>query len=111
MSTTPPQPNPSPEPASSEDVLALLSHIVSLQARFDALNAMVEVLASKQKIPLDVFRAKMKEIYSVCHQKRLEPIEDVDPAAAAKIDQRGDRPEIDPDLLGDFFFGDGGKSS
>ena len=97
-------PNPKNEPASSEDFLALISHIVSLQARCDALNAMVEVLASREKIPLAQFREKMKEIYVTSYQKRLEPIEDSDPAAAAKIDQRGDMPALDPDLLKDLFF-------
>ena len=94
--STPPEPE---DPVTSKDVEVLISHILSLQARLDALNAMVEVMASRQKLPLSLFRSTMKQIYDTCLQKRLEPIEDVDQAAAAKLDPRGDAPDIDPDLL------------
>ena len=97
---------PEPEPpVTSKDVAALISQIVSLQARLDALNAIVEVMAERHKWPLDLMRQKQHEIYAACLQKRLEQIEDVDPEAAAQIDQRGDTPAIDPDLLRDLRQG------
>lgn len=100
--STPSEPD---QPVSAKDVEMLISHIVSLQARVDALNAMVEVLASREKIPLELFRSTTKKIYDTCLQKRLEPIEEIDQGAAAKLDPRGDTPDIDPDLLRDLRQG------
>ena len=102
LMSTPPEPE---QPVSAKDVEVLISHIVSLQARLDALNAMVEVMASHQKMPLSLFRSSMKKIYDTCLQKRLEPIEEIDQAGAAKLDPRGDTPDIDPDLLRDLRQG------
>ena len=100
--STPPEPEP---PVTSKDVAALISQIVSLHSRLDALNAIVEVMAERHKWPIDLLRKKQHEIYSASLQKRLEQIEGLDPEAAAQIDQRGQMPAIDPDLMNDLRFG------
>ena len=93
-----------PEP-SDDTLAAVISQNIGLQARIDALNAMVEVLASRSGVNLQVFRATSEKIRAASYQKRLERIEDQSPEASAKIDQREDMPSIDPDLMNDLRSG------
>jgi hypothetical protein len=101
---------PSPEPNPDDGHAATISQLVVLHARLDALNAIVEVLTSKQQMPLDVVRDTQQKIYAASLQKRLEQIEGLSPEAAARIDQRGDMPSIDPDLMKHLKFGWNGES-
>ena len=85
---------------------ALTSHIVSLQARCDALSIAVHLLAVKLGFPLSAVQRLLGTAYDTAHQKRLERIEDQSPLWASKVDQREALGDIDPDLLKGLEFED-----
>jgi hypothetical protein len=85
---------------------ALTSHIVSLQARCDALSIAVHLLAVKLGLPRSSVQRLLKTGYDTSLQKRLERIEDQSPLWASKIDQRESLGDIDPDLLKGLEFED-----
>jgi hypothetical protein len=93
-----------------ETFSAILSHMVRLQSRVDALTGIVELLALRQGSTRAQFRSAIKSLTDSCVQKRLEKIEDLSPGMAAKIDHREDIPEIDPEILGYLRFDDETRS-
>ena len=81
-----------------------VSHIVALQARCDALEAVIVLLAKHHGVKSENAYALLETIRATSHQKRLETIEDRSPSMAAKIDRRIDISVIDPDLLKSLHF-------
>jgi hypothetical protein len=66
----------------------LIRHIAALQARCDALEAVVEVIAINHGSTREKYQAVLETARERALQFRLERIEDQNPAAAAKIDDR-----------------------
>jgi hypothetical protein len=93
-----------------ENFSAILSQMVRLQSRVDALTAIMELLALRCGSTRDQFRSAVKSLTDACIQKRLEKIEDRAPRMAAKIDQREDIPDIDPEILRYLRFDDETRS-
>ena len=92
-----------PEPI-VEALSALTSQIVALHARCDALSTLVQVLATNQGAQRKDVLAVLETVRATCLQKRLEQIEDQSPRWAARIDQRPEAGEVDPNLLKSLRF-------
>jgi hypothetical protein len=92
----------------SDSEAALVSHIINLQARIDALTAVVELLALNNGSTRDKFRHGLQTVIDASIQKRLEKLEAQSPRAAALVDLRKEMPEIDQKFLDALEF-DGEK--
>lgn len=92
----------------SDSEAALVSHIINLQARIDALTAIVELLALNNGSTREKFRHGLKTVIDASIQKRLEKLEAQSPRAAALVDLRKEMPEIDQKFLDALEF-DGEK--
>lgn len=88
-----------PTGATGKLAAATTSHILNLQARCDALEAMVTVLGMHLGAERKDIRDQMEIIYATAHHKRLESVEDVDPEIAAKLPNQPDLGLVDIDLL------------
>lgn len=78
--------------------------ILTLQARCDALAAVVRMLAGRLGADTAKFPEGLEIIVETCRQLRLEKVEDRSPTLAARLDQRGPFVQLDPDLLDLFHF-------
>jgi hypothetical protein len=77
---------------------ATLYKLLQLQARCDALDAVVDALASKAGVT-DNVRDSLERVASAYLQTYLERVEKLSPEQAAQIDMRGPHPKIDATLL------------
>jgi hypothetical protein len=82
----------------------LVAHIVALQARCDAMEALFFLMAKQLGAKREAVDAFLETIRATAHQKRLETIEDRSPSMAAKLDRRIDISKLDPDLLKNLHF-------
>jgi hypothetical protein len=78
-----------------QSVLGLLRRSIEMQARNDALEAMVLTLAAKNGIPEAKAKAAMAQVEKASLQHRLEQVEQSDSSLAAELDRRPDRLDID----------------
>lgn len=85
---------------------ALVSQIVSLQARVDGLAALVEILALRAGSDREKVKAALKTVSDSSLQARLARLEDQSAQAAAWIDRREDIAGLDLDLSGELGFED-----
>lgn len=92
-----------------EIINALLGQLLALQARCDALETLVQILAVKQGSRRENVQAVMEKVRATYLQKRLARIEDRDPATAAQIDWRSDLSTVDDKLLDQLRFPDDPK--
>lgn len=69
------------------------------QARLDALQAAVIGLATGAGIPQKVFLARLSAWREAFYQKRLDDLENENPAAAAAAYIRRGIPDLDPEIL------------
>ena len=88
----------------AKEKAALVFHIINLQARIDALTAIVEILAVGHGSNHDKFYSALQTVIDASVQKRLERIERQSPAEAALIDLRKEFPEIDQKFLDELKF-------
>ena len=90
--------------------LGLTRKVMALQARCDALDAVVEVMALKLGSTRQKFLEGRKRVCAAALQKRLETVEAVDPSAACSIDDRTDSVPLDMNILRGLVFDDEGDS-
>lgn len=77
----------------------LIGHVLALQARCDALEIILRSLAVSGGADVAGFDETCRIVRATCAQRRLEPIEDLSPASAARLDWRDDAGPIDAELL------------
>jgi hypothetical protein len=87
-----------------EIVDATTRHIVQLQARCDALAALVLVLGKQLGAEPEKLREALGTVQATAYHKRLETLEDQSPTSAARLDQREDLSNVDWDLLKHLRF-------
>ena len=78
---------------------AMTSHILKLQARCDALEAMVLALGMHLGAERKDIRDQLETACATYHHKRLEALEDLDPEVAANLPNQPDLGAVDLDLL------------
>lgn len=92
----------------SEDIdafaKATTKHIIALQARVDALTAMVTLLATHLGADASGVRASLRGVEAASTQKRFEELEQLSPRLAADLDDREEMPEQWLDLLDHLRF-------
>ena len=66
----------------------LTAKCIRLEARCDALDTALCVLAIRHGIPRERIEAAIDKATALHHQKRLERIESLDPGLAASLDRR-----------------------
>lgn len=76
-----------------------IADMLHLSARVEGLELMVVALGAKLGWPQDHVISTLRKAQNTLHQKRLERVEDLNPAAAAAADSRREVPEIDEILL------------
>jgi hypothetical protein len=69
-------------------IQALAARTVEIQARCDALGSLVAALAMRTGVPQAKAEQAVEKMTAHFHQKRLERLEDTDPAGAAALDNR-----------------------
>jgi hypothetical protein len=82
-----------------DEQLALLRHVMFLQAKLDALTLAVELLAKNNGSTSQQFRDGLQTLTQTILQKRLERIEGQAPQWAALIATGIDLPKVDQSLL------------
>ena len=82
----------------SKAIQSILGRTLMAEARCDALQATVALLATKQGLDSDRVMAAIDQAAKGAFQKRLEEVEKIDPALAAELDPRPERIDMD-DLL------------
>lgn len=88
----------------AKEKAALIFQIINLQARIDALDALVQILAVGHGSNTEQFQAAHKKTVDAFVQKRLEKLENQSPAEAASIDLRKEAPDIDQSFLDALKF-------
>lgn len=76
-----------------------ISQSIHLAARVDGLELVLVALGKKLGWPPEQLVAMTRKVQATCHQKRLERVEERNPAAAASADTRESMPDIDEALL------------
>ncbi len=89
----------SADPQFYECVKVLLAKAMRLEARCDALEIAVGVLAKKAGLPEEKLLKYVAQVTELSFQKRLERAEGVNPEIAAEIDYRPELPELPDELL------------
>lgn len=92
-------------------VKVTMAHNIRLQARVDALTALVTLLARNAGAAPEAVNKTLRNVEAAALQKRLEAVENQSPELAAEIDPRGDMPDIDLSLLERLKFDEDGQSS
>lgn len=87
----------------------LISQILHLQARCDALDGLVQMLMLKQGVDAETLHKTLRAVRATAFQKRLEALEDSNPALAALLAQNQSMQDIDLDLLDGLRFEDDGS--
>jgi hypothetical protein len=90
----------------AKEKAALVFHIINLQARIDAVTAIVASLAIGHGSTHDKFYSALKTVIDASVQKRLEQMEGQNPGEAALIDLRKEIPDIDQKFLDELKFDD-----
>jgi hypothetical protein len=78
---------------------ATSAKLVHLEARCDALAAVLCVVARKAGLSMEKVSKSIDDVTAAVHQKRLEAIEAKDPSLAAEIDYRQITPDLPDELL------------
>ena len=92
----------------SESEIAVVTHVLHLQCRLDALTAAVRLLSAAQGSSHEAFYAGLEKVFAAAYQKRLEHIEHQNPRLAALLDTRKDVSGIDQSFLDGLKFDDEG---
>ena len=82
-----------------ESLLAIAAKVVRMEARTDALEAVVRVLSMKLGIPDKKVEKLIADLTESQHQKYLERAEQVNPRLGADLDKRVELPELPDELL------------
>ena len=80
-------------------MMSLVSKTMRLEARCDALEVAVGVVAKKAQLPEEKLMKMIDHLTEVSFQKRLERAEGVSPELAAEIDYRPQLPELPDEFL------------
>jgi hypothetical protein len=74
--------------AQAKILTALSASIIELRANSDAVITLLARYAPRLGVSSEQLVSELHQLYRVCHEKRLEQAEDIDPWAAALIDRR-----------------------
>lgn len=82
-----------------QSIVALTSKTIRLEARCDALEIACGALARQAGLPDGQILKLIDDMTAASLQKRLERVENVDPAIAAEMDNRPAMPDLPSELL------------
>jgi hypothetical protein len=71
----------------------------NIQSELDTLRVMVHMLSARSQLPSEAVVALMTKLQAAFYQRRLEALEDQNPAAAAQADTRQGIPDLDPEIM------------
>lgn len=80
-------------------ILAVASKSMQLEARCDALEVAVRVLAKRAGVDDSKVAKLIQDVTALRHQESLERAEDVSPRLAAQVDTRPSLPDIPDDFV------------
>ncbi len=87
-----------PSPEFEKFVMALFSKTMRLEARCEALEVAIGVVAQKPGLSPEQIHKIVEDVTTVSHQRRLERAEGIDPAIAAELDTRPPLPHWPDDI-------------
>jgi hypothetical protein len=73
--------------------------LVRIEARIDVVEHLHLNNSRHAMRNPSAFRSFRAKLYEACYQRRLEKLEDEDPALAARADARAGLPDLDPEIM------------